>query len=165
MQTHKKSIQNKTMKNKKTERKKKIYVFKLWKINKPNCVFIRYIAYRDHPQRTFQEPSRFRGKRPWTPRSTIPMREPSGSCWGIVIKMISQVYYRHNLLIRNRNGISTDSRYRKCKRERQRERDRRLSGDLLKYFYCLLNWYFTFNRFSLPAWVLFFIRCFGDQNL
>lgn len=153
------------MKNKKTERKKKIYVFKLWKINKPNCVFIRYIAYRDHPQRTFQEPSRFRGKRPWTPRSTIPMWEPSGSCWGIVIKMISQVYYRHNLLIRNRNGISTASRYRKCKRERQRERDRRLSGDLLKYFYCLLNWYFTFNRFSLPAWVLFFIRCFGDQNL
>lgn len=26
-------------------------------------------------------------------------------CLDIVIKMISQVYYRHNLLIRNRNGI------------------------------------------------------------
>lgn len=32
--------------------------------------------------------------------------------------MISQVYYRHNLLIRNRNGISTASWYRVCERAR-----------------------------------------------
>lgn len=76
-----------------------------------------------------------------------------------VIKMISQVYYRHNLLIRNRNRISTRA-------DPQRLPDQGLIWSIaMKYFYGLLNWYFTFNKFLLPGFVGFFIVSFFLVNL